>query len=203
MHISITGRLGSGKSTVAKLLADTEGFEIYSTGAIQRRIAADMGLTTLQMNQLMNRDHKYDHMLDDTVTKISLEKADETLLFDSRMAWHFAKGSFKVYLFVATEVAARRVMRDCRGSVECYASLEDAVEQLNQRMMTENVRYRELYGVDHLDLNNFDLVINTENISPEETCKIIMSEFDKYCNSPDAYAHPCMFYMDGAVTSVK
>ena len=85
----------------------------------------------------------------------------------------------------------------------CYASLEDAVEQLNARMMTENVRYRELYGVDHLDLNNFDLVINTENISPEETCKIIMSEFDKYCSSPDTYTHPCMFYMDGAVTSVK
>ena len=203
MHISITGRLGSGKSTVAKLLATSEGFEIYSTGTIQRKIAADMGLTTLQMNQLMNSDHKYDHMLDDTVTKISVERANETLLFDSRMAWHFARNSFKVYLFVATDVAARRVMRDCRGSVECYASVEDAIEQLNARMLAENVRYRELYGVDHLDLNNFDLVVNTENISPEETCKIIMSEFAKYCNSPDSYARPAMFYMDGAVVSVK
>jgi cytidylate kinase len=203
MHISITGRLGSGKSTVAKLLAESEGFEIYSTGAIQRRIAADMGLTTLQMNQLMNSDHKYDHMLDDTVTKISLERAADTLLFDSRMAWHFARGSFKVYLFVDTAVAARRVIRDCRGDVECYASVDDAIEQLNARMLVENARYRELYGVDHLDLNNFDLVVNTENISPEKTCEIIMSEFNEYCKDPDAYARPRMFYMDGAKTSVK
>ena len=203
MHISITGRLGSGKSTVAKLLAESEGFEIYSTGAIQRRIAADMGLTTLQMNQLMNSDHKYDHMLDDTVTKISLERAADTLLFDSRMAWHFARGSFKVYLFVDTAVAARRVIRDCRGDVECYASVDDAIEQLNARMLVENARYRELYGVDHLDLNNFDLVVNTENISPEKTCEIIMSEFNEYCKDPDAYVPPRMFYMDGAKTSVK
>ncbi len=203
MHISITGRLGSGKSTVAKLLAASEGFEIYSTGAIQRRIAADMGLTTLQMNQLMNSDHKYDHMLDETVTKISLERAADTLLFDSRMAWHFARGSFKVYLFVDTAVAARRVMRDCRGDVECYSSVDDAIEQLNARMLVENARYRELYGVDHLDLNNFDLVVNTENISPEKTCEIIMSEFNEYCKNPDAYAHPRMFYMEGAKTSVK
>ena len=35
MLISITGKLGSGKSTVCNLLKDRYGFEIYSTGAFQ------------------------------------------------------------------------------------------------------------------------------------------------------------------------
>ena len=200
MHISITGRLGSGKSTVAKLLATSEGFEIYSTGTIQRKIAADMGLTTLQMNQLMNSDHKYDHMLDDTVTKISVERANETLLFDSRMAWHFARNSFKVYLFVATDVAARRVMRDCRGSVECYASVEDAIEQLNARMLAENVRYRELYGVDHLDLNNFDLdlVASRKNFCGvyAAVCRELSTGYETVGLVADVYANFVLIYVD-------
>ena len=43
MHITITGRLGSGKSTVCRILADKDGYEIYSTGKIHRQIAAEKG----------------------------------------------------------------------------------------------------------------------------------------------------------------
>ena len=39
MHITITGNLGSGKSTIAKYIRDEYGFEIYSTGTIQRKLA--------------------------------------------------------------------------------------------------------------------------------------------------------------------
>ena len=39
MHISITGKLGSGKSTVCHLIHDLYGYEIFSTGAIQREVA--------------------------------------------------------------------------------------------------------------------------------------------------------------------
>ena len=41
MHITITGKLGSGKSTVAKKLVELYGFEIFSTGAILRAAAAE------------------------------------------------------------------------------------------------------------------------------------------------------------------
>lgn len=190
MHITITGRLGSGKSSVAKLIAAQRGFEIYSTGVIQRRIAAEMGLTTLEMNRLMNRDNQYDHLLDDTVHRVSIERADDPLLFDSRMAWHFAVKSFKVYLYVDVSVAAHRIMRDNRGSVEHYRSLEDAINQLNDRMQTENVRYRELYGVDNFDFSNYDLVLDTAEISVEETARIILSEYDIFCADPEGYVKP-------------
>ena len=35
MHITITGNLGSGKSTISKIIQEKYGFEIYSTGTIQ------------------------------------------------------------------------------------------------------------------------------------------------------------------------
>ena len=64
MHISITGRLGSGKSTVAKIIAEKYGFEIVSTGTALRNIAAELGMTALEFNKLMTADPKYDYMID-------------------------------------------------------------------------------------------------------------------------------------------
>ena len=134
MHISMTGRLGSGKSTVARIIADKYGYEIVSTGTALRKIAADLGMTALEFNKLMTADPKYDYMIDNESRRISIERANEKIIYDSRMAWNFAVGSFKVYLYVATEVAAKRILADgTRGSVEKYRDLEDAVNQINER----------------------------------------------------------------------
>lgn len=192
MHISITGRLGSGKSTVARVIAENEGFEIYSTGAIIREMASDLGITALEMNELMKKDNSYDLKLDETTTKISKDRAADKLLFDSRMAWHFADNSFKVYLYVDVKVAAARVLRDSRGSVETYRDLDDAVSQLTDRMNSENVRYKKLYNVDNFDFSNYDIVIDTEKRSPQEVADIIMREYAVYCADPKGYAAPKM-----------
>ena len=39
MQMTITGRLGSGKSTICKILNEEYGFEIFSTGTINREYA--------------------------------------------------------------------------------------------------------------------------------------------------------------------
>ena len=48
MHITITGRLGSGKSTVAKLIVADHGYTYYSTGNIMRELAAEAGISILE-----------------------------------------------------------------------------------------------------------------------------------------------------------
>lgn len=53
MHITLTGNLGSGKSTISKIMSSKYGFEIYSTGTTIRELAAERGLTVLEMNELM------------------------------------------------------------------------------------------------------------------------------------------------------
>ena len=39
MKISLAGDLGSGKSTVGRIIGEKCGLEFYSTGTIQRKIA--------------------------------------------------------------------------------------------------------------------------------------------------------------------
>ena len=188
MHISLTGRLGSGKSTVAKLISAKYGYEIHSTGTALRKIAADLGMTALEFNRLMTSDPKYDYMIDEETKRISIERADDKIIYDSRMAWNFAVKSFKVYLYVDTAVSAQRIMADqSRGAVETYKSVEDAIYQIEERMKEENKRYKQIYNVDHLDLNNFDLVVDTEHHLPDEVCELVMSEFSLYCMDPEHY----------------
>jgi len=193
MHITITGRLGSGKSSVAKIIAAKYGYEIVSTGTALRKIAADLGMTALEFNKLMTADPKYDYMIDNESRRISIERADEKIIYDSRMAWNFAVNSFKVYLYVNTAVSAKRIMGDTtRGNVESYKDLADAIAQVNDRMYEENKRYSQIYGVDNLDLCNYHCIIDTEFRSSEEVADLVMSEFETFCKDPEHYRRFCL-----------
>ena len=190
MLISITGRLGSGKSTICNLLKDNYGYQIYSTGAVQREYARAHGLTTLELNQRMKEHPNLDAELDNTVTKISIERKDENLIFDSRMAWHFAKGTFKIFLTIEPTEAAKRVMANQRGDEEKYATEEEACEKLIERSRVERARFMNIYGVDYYDYNNFDLVIDTTEKTPDEIIGIILTKISEYQNNREDYVSP-------------
>lgn len=179
MHITLTGNLGSGKSTISRLMSEQYGYEIYSTGKIQRKLAADRGLTVLEMNHLMETDHSFDNIIDDTVRKISQESASD-LFFDSRLAWHFAVNSFKVFLSVDINEAARRVFNDSRGDVETYEDMLDAKSKLIERAHTENARYKDIYKIEYFKASNYNLILDSTFSSPKLLAEMIQVEKQHY-----------------------
>jgi cytidylate kinase len=113
------------------------------------------------------------------------------------MAWHFAENSFKVYLYVPIEVSVKRILGDgTRGNVEEYADAADAEAKILARMQSESLRYKEFYGVDNHDLNNYDLILCTSHISPEEAADTIWREFNVYLKDPANYPKPNKLYME-------
>lgn len=184
MHITISGNLGSGKSTVGAVLKDKYNFSVYSTGVIQRGLAEKMNLTTLEMNHLMSSDVKYDHLIDDEVARISREEKENPIVFDSRMAWLFAQNSFKVYLIISPVMAARRVIDTRKSSVESYESIDDAVSKLKERAEAENERFKKIYQVDNLDYRNYNLLVDTTYLAPEQIADIIYDGYKKWLESP-------------------
>jgi len=184
MHITITGNLGSGKSTVARLIGEKYNFEVYSTGKIQRELARQMNLSTLELNQLMMSDRKYDHMIDDETARISRENKDKNIIFDSRLAWHFVEQSFKVFVSVSLDVAAERIMNDQRGAVEKYSSVEEAKRLIAERAKTESIRYKDIYNLNYMDFSNYDLIIDSTYCGPETIADIIMEEAKAYYENP-------------------
>ena len=187
MLISITGKLGSGKSTVCNLLKDRYGFEIYSTGAFQREVARSMGITTLELNKRLREDPSLDYVIDDAVKKLSIERAQDKLIFDSRMAWHFADKSFKIFLTIEPCEAARRVMLNQRGCEEFYADEQEACDKLIERSKVEQARFLQIYDVDYYDFNNFDLIVDTTRRTPEEILDIIMAAYNAYVADETSY----------------
>ena len=185
MHITITGNLGSGKSTICKVMEDKYGFEIYSTGKVQRKLAKEQNMTTLEMNELMLSNPQYDKMIDDATIKTAQENLDKKLIFDSRLAWNFVEKSFKVFVSVSLDVAANRVFCDDRGSVERYSSILDAKNPLKARAETEDIRYKEMYQLDYFNYSNYNLVIDSTYNTPEEIGKVIYEEGKQFYSSGD------------------
>ncbi len=183
MFITINGQLGSGKSEICKILREEYGFDVFHTGKIQREYARELGISTLELNQLCNKDPSYDHIIDGKLVEYAERERGNKVVFDSRMAWHFVKDTFKVHLLVSPEVAATRVYCNRRDSAECYRSKEDAMNGLINRRKVEGERYEKIYNARMLDYSNYDLVLDTTLTSIREEVKIILESAEKYFNS--------------------
>jgi cytidylate kinase len=175
--ISITGDLGSGKSTISNLLCKRINYEYIYTGKIQREIARKHNMTTLELNKYAETHPEIDEEIDSTFK--SLNEASD-LIVDSRLAWFFIPNSFKIFLKTNLIVSANRICGDNQRENEKYASTEDAVNKIIARKASENKRYTELYGADCSDLSNFNLVIDTSFVTPERVADIILAEYDSW-----------------------
>lgn len=174
--ITITGDLGSGKSAVSKILCDLTGFQYVSTGRIQRQLAQEMGLDTLEMNRRADIDPEIDQKIDGIFAGLAHESG--SYVVDSRMAWFFLPDSFKVFLQADINVAVDRIMRDPNRNSEQYRDREEAIQKITARKKSENDRFLAKYGADGSNLQNFDLVVNTTRLAPTEVAGLILKALE-------------------------
>lgn len=183
MNITITGNLGSGKSSIGKIIKES-GYEIVSTGAIFRELAMQKGLSVEEFNKQVNEatqrgDRSVDQMIDDTTTKIGKER--DRIIFDSRLAWNFVPDSFKVFVITDIDEASRRVFNDSvRANSESYESQEACKKALIHRQEMETVRYQDIYQIDYYDMSNYNLVIESTSAMPAELAAEILEKMEEY-----------------------
>lgn len=174
-HIAIAGDLGSGKSTVARILCRKLGYSYFSTGTLQRKLAAERGMNTLEMNYFAETTKSIDEYIDAQLKRIGSTEGGERYVLDSRLAWHFVPGALKIYLTVQPGIAAQRVLTDTERQNEPSAdSLEERGRTLQERQTVENRRFKNLYGVDCQNPGNYDAVIDTSCLSAEAVAERII-----------------------------
>ena len=181
--ISLAGDLGSGKSTLSRILVERLGMEYYSTGNICREVAARHHISVVEMNRYMETHPELDHEIDDGLAALSDDP--RPLLIDSRMAWHFTRGTFRVYLSTALEVSAARIHAAGRSD-EHFTSVEETAEKIRQRQESESRRYLSFYGVDNRDLSHYDLIVDTTYASPEAVADCVCEAFAAWCEAETA-----------------
>jgi CMP/dCMP kinase len=176
--ITIAGSLGSGKSSTAKAVAAVLGFRHFSSGDLFRQIAAERGESIEAMNisaeVQRDIDLKVDYLLQ------HMYQTEEKLVIDSRMAWHWMPGSFKVFLVLDPDTAAQRIFNHLRAegrTSEDARSVEEVRHSVDRRFASEQKRYAGLYGVNPTHPSNFDIAINTKHNDLETVTEILLAAY--------------------------
>ena len=169
--ICISGMTGSGKSTVAKRLAEKYGLGYFSGGNALRSLAQEEGYdsdvrgwweTAEGLNFLKQRmgNPTFDKKIDDKLLELA---AEGNFVLDSwTMPWLLKEG-FKVWLEASPQVRAKRVVT--RDSI----SVKEALKALTEKDERTRQIYKSLYGFDlgH-DLTPFNLVLATDELDPDD-----------------------------------
>jgi predicted cytidylate kinase len=172
MRITLSGDLGSGKSTVGRRLAERLRLPHYSAGSLFREIGQIANLDALQTNLAAEDNVTIDEAVDNRTRE--LDRSGESFIIDSRMAWHFVTGAARVYLSASPETAARRIAADTTRSSETYTSHSEALASLERRRESEIRRYKKLYSADITDPGNYDLIIITDDADVDDIAELII-----------------------------
>ena len=164
--IVLNGDLGSGKSTVSRLLAERLGIRRISVGDLYREMARERGLTALQLNRHAELDDKIDFYVDQLQKDIAA--GGEQLIVDSRLAWFFFTDALKVHIIADPRVAALRALSRPGDTVESYATVAEAITRIAERSESERARFLARYGADKTLWTNYDLVLDSTSASPAE-----------------------------------
>lgn len=167
MIITITGKPCSGKGTVSKILCDEHNFDYISGGELNRKIATELGYTNTLELQRSKDVFKVDKLIDEKLVEISKLRANDDLIVDSRLGWHFIPNSFKVFIDVSLDISANRLLKAGRNN-ETATNLDEAKTLLQDRWTEENNRYMKLYGVNNCKDSQYDFIISSDNLTPKE-----------------------------------
>lgn len=171
MKITLAGRPGSGKSSVAKELARRMGVRHISAGDFMREMAAERGVSVHVFSKMAEDDSEIDRAIDERSRFIG--ETETAFVLDARLAWFFVPDSYKVFLDVDPDVAARRIYADTRHSETENVDLDQTRANTRARADSETKRYAMYYGVDYLDSANYDLIIDTSHRTVDEVVDMI------------------------------
>lgn len=156
--ITLSGCVGSGKTTVGKLLATKLQYDFISIGNKTRRFADANGMTITQFQEKCLSNPEMDRKID---LEFSSEcNIAENLVIDYRLGFKFVTNAFHIFLKVSEETAIAR-LKDANREKETF-------ETISQRNDFFKNQFLNTYGVDYTMPKNYDLIVDVEQFSSAE-----------------------------------
>jgi len=179
--ICICGMAGSGKSTVARRIAEKYGLEYYSGGEALKGLAIEQGYKPSEQGWWESpegmrflRERSGDSNFDKAVDEKLLEFAEKgNVLLDSwTMPWLVKKG-FKIWLEASVKIRAERIaQRDGIG-------VRQALDALRKKEEQTQAIYKKLYGFSlGEDFTPFSLILDTNCLNAEEVFLVLCKVMD-------------------------
>jgi cytidylate kinase len=178
MIITITGDPGSGKSTIGKKLEEALGYKRYYIGQIRRDAAKAKGMTLAEYNKYGEMHPETDVEVDEYQKELGQKEDD--FIIEGRTSWFLIPQSLKIYVKVDPYEGARRIFSDLeknplRNEGRALDSVEAVLKSNEERVKSDDFRYKKYYQKDCYDESNFDLVVDTTHKSQEEAFEEVMA----------------------------
>lgn len=168
MIIIVSGPPGSGKTTLAKKISEKYNYDYISTGLIFREIARELNVDVVTLNKIAEKELSIDIKVDSKVLDLI---GRDNIVIESHIAGWGVKGSnnnvIAVYVTASLEKRAQRIA--ARDGI----TYEEAILHVLSREESHWRRFFNFYGINITDLSIFDLVVNTDNLTPDEVFSIV------------------------------
>lgn len=177
-NITISGRIASGASTLARHVASALGWEFFNGGELFRQFTAEKGLNIILTN---TRPDQFDLEYEEKIKRVLKKKSHQ--IVQSHLAGFDAQGIEGVFkiLVVCEDVAGldkieiridRLVNRDGK-------KVEDAKKEIVERERQNLEKWRRLYANNdqnwvYWDKKYYDLIVNTYSLNAEESAQTVL-----------------------------
>lgn len=178
--VTITGESGSGVSTVAGKLAEALEYRKFSAGGLFRNLAVQYGTSVEELNEFAQSNRVVDREIDMLIRRLG---RGNDLVLDSRLGYYWIHDSFKVYLTIDPEIAARRIYEDVvsgRRKGEDAVSISQTLASIQAQVESTTARYFRDYGIDISNTSSFDLIIDTDDKTPDEVAALIRKHYREW-----------------------
>ena len=179
-NITISGRIGTGKTTLAVKLGETLGWEVIDGGKLFRKITEELGESIVHTKQ---RPDKFDLEYEDKIKK--LLKEEKHRIVQSHLAGFDAQGIggvFKILVICRDENDDDKAdIRIDRLMNRDGISLEDAKHEILEREKQNLEKFRRLYADNdpnwvYWDQKYYDLVVNTYSLNAQDSLKLVLEK---------------------------
>ena len=177
MKIAISGLHGTGKSTIAKLIAEELKIKFYSTGYMFRELAQEKEMTLEQLSMLAEDDRNIDQELD---AKIKKYAEQEECVLDNQLS-PYLLGNIIEYCVL---LKCAKDVRISRMADRDDDNIEEKISETLIREESEQKRFMDYYNIDVLDaqtiLGTFDLIVDTTNTDKEGVFRIVSKAITEF-----------------------
>jgi len=182
-NITVSGRIGSGTTTLAKGLAESLGWEFWEGGALVEKLYKELKTNETNTNA---RPDSHELWMDNKIKEMI--KEDEHQVIQSMLAGFMARGIpgvFKILVICEDDGEDKVDIRIDRLVNRKKISVEEAKEEVNKREEGNLEKWRRLYANSdeswvYWDRKYYDLVINTFDHNAEESLNLALEELESH-----------------------
>jgi len=174
MIITISGKQGAGKTTIAKKIAKELNYEFISIGDLQGELAMEKGLTITELMTLEKEQPQIHQEIDKKTEKIG--KTKDNFIIEGWIAYHFIPHSFKIFLDVDEKIGCKRIFNSYRPDEPKKETLEETLENQKLRLKETQKGFQKAHGIDFLDASQYDFILNTSNLTTHQVIEKILEK---------------------------